>query len=266
MPFHKAVSIALSYATMVVVAIGSYVGAARAQTLVIQPMSLEILSEGSDPILAAVPTSSAAPVILGARDSDATVVAAAVQPSDLLPTPSIILGYIAPEQEAAFNLNRLLPATVEQIAFALDDLAAREALRQRDPELFRRLIEEGHLDPGSDDLNRVLQVELQRMNCYRSTIDGLWGPGSRGSVDSYFDQLDGVSWPDPDPSNELFRAVILNGDVVCPAPVARRAAERPASNQARPRTQQAPAQRQPARTPSNEQKINPSGFGSGVFR
>ncbi|MFL4472318.1 hypothetical protein ACERZ8_21430 [Tateyamaria armeniaca] len=188
-----------------------------------------------------------------------------------LPQPSIIIGLIAPGQEEEFGLESLLPGTVDAMGFALDDLAAREALRESDPEMFRRLIEEGHLDPGSDELNRVLQIELSRMNCYRSGIDGAWGPGSRRSVGEYFEQLASVDWPDQAPTQELFRAIMLNGDVACPTPVAA-APRRTTPTTSRPattRTQTAPraAAPAPARTaPAAKPKPKLSIGGSGVLR
>ena len=188
-----------------------------AQGLEIAPIGFDVADEDDNLVLAAFAAPNDAP-LLGLIQGGA--VPAAVQVSAGLPQPSIILGLIAPGQEDAFGLERLLPATVQQVGFSLDDLTAREAMRESDPILFRRLIEEGHLDPDADNLNRALQIELARMNCYRSGIDGAWGPGSRRSVGEYFAQLASVNWPDQAPTNDLMRAIILNGEVACPTPVA----------------------------------------------
>ncbi|MBE1283396.1 MAG: hypothetical protein GJ676_08780 [Rhodobacteraceae bacterium] len=243
-----------------------------AQDLDIQPISLDVSSETDQLVLAALPVGDVMPIIRGVTADETPVVRAAVRPSDQLPTPSIILGYIAPEQEEEFGLDRLLPATVEQISFALDDLEAREALRARDADLFKRFVEEGHLDPDPAQLNRTLQAELLRMRCYRSSIDGQWGRGSRRSVTSYFNELDGVSWPDQNPSNELFRAILINGDVVCAAAPSNRTvrtntstSSRSSSSSTRTRTPApAPApQPAPAQKPAATIELGPS---IGVFR
>lgn len=241
-----------------------------AQGLDIQPIGIDVAPEGGELLLAALPVASATPVFSGGFIESAGVIQAAVRSSDGLPTPSIILGVIEAGQEEVFGIERLLPATVQEVGFSLDDLAAREAMRAEDPDLFRRLIEEGHLDPDADQLNRVLQIELSRMNCYRSGIDGAWGPGSRRSVGEYFTQLASVSWPDQQPSSDLFRAIILNGDVACPTPVA---APRPAASTARsttPRrtttTQRAPAPKPAPAPAAKPAKPTLSIGGSGVFR
>lgn len=203
---------------------------ASAQGLDIQPIGIELADDGDQLILAAMPVAGQAPVFNSVLIESATVTRAAVRQTGTLPKPSIILGLIAPGQEETFGVERLLPATVEQIIFALDDLAAREALRADNPDLFRRLVEEGHIDPDPDQLNRVLQTELKRMNCYRAGVDGAWGRGSRGSVDEYFSQLASVEWDDPAPTNSLFRSIILNGDVACPTPAAAAVAPRATSS------------------------------------
>lgn len=238
------------------------------QGLDIQPISLDVAGD-SNLVLAALPVAGGAPVFGSSLNETPGIVPVAVRRAAALPQPSIILGLIAPGEEEAFGVERLLPATVQEIAFELDDLAAREDLRARDPDLFRRLIEEGHLDPAPDQLNRVLQTELSRMNCYRSGIDGAWGPGSRRSVAAYFDELQTVSWPDQDPSAELFRQIILNGDVTCPVPVAvAPSAPAPSTNRAATSTRApAAAAPAPAQAPQSNRPTLSNGLsGVGVFR
>ncbi|MEL6915908.1 MAG: hypothetical protein AAFP13_15545 [Pseudomonadota bacterium] len=246
----------------------SLAGPVLGQGLEIAPLSLDV--GAGDALVQAAVAVPGAPTMSGLAIENA-VMPAAVQVAAGRPAPSLILGAIAPGQEAAFGIETLLSTTVEQVAFALDDLAAREALRTRDPDLFRQLIEEGHVDPPADQLNRQLQVELARSNCYRSTIDGLWGPGSRRSVGEYFDELAGVSRADQEPSNDLFRAILINGDVACTAPVAAPVAAAPARTTTPTRTQtqtrtQAPAQTAPAQTQTQTQTPRLSIGGSGVFR
>lgn len=242
-----------------------------AQGLEIEPIIFDPApGDDNEVVLAALPVTDGAPVL---RDTAGATRVAALADTGL-PQPSLILGLIAAGEEETFGIERLLPATVEEIAFAPDDLTARAALRESDPDLFRQLVEEGHIDPAPDQLNTVLQVELQRMNCYRSGIDGAWGPGSRRSVASYFDELDTVSWPDQEPSTALFRAILINGDVECPTPVAApaaRATSTPARTTAAPvrrTTTPAPARRvQPAPQPAPKpQQPRLSIGGSGVFR
>jgi hypothetical protein len=244
---------------------------AAAQVLEIQPIGIELAPDGDELVLATLPVANASPVFSGAIIESPGVIRAAVRQTGTLPQPSIILGIIAPGQEEEFGLERLLPATVQQAAFPLDDLAARAALRAENPDLFQRLIEEGHLDPDADQLNRMLQIELARMNCYRSGIDGAWGPGSRRSVGEYFEELASVSWPDQEPTNELFRAILLNGDVECEVPVAAAPAVRSTprattrtTTTTRRATAPAPAPK-PAPKPAAKKPTLSIG-GSGVFR
>lgn len=204
-----------------------------AEGLDIKPIALEILSDNSSGtelfIVAVAAPSSAAPVIEGILVASANRMPAAVRTSNDLPQPSVILGFISPGQESLFGLSRLLLSTVASVIFSLDDFAAREALRASDPVMFKRLIEEGHVDPDPFQLNRILQIELKRMNCYRSGVDGEWGRGSRRSVVEYFGQLRDVAWEDPSPSAELFRALLLNGNVTCTAPVRVKRTQSPSS-------------------------------------
>ncbi len=241
---------------------------AHAQGLEIAPIGIDVADDGDSLVLAAFAAPNNAPVFesvqLGATP-------AAARAAIGMPQPSIIVGMIAPGQEEEFGLETLLPATVQQVAFSLDDIAAREALRENQPEIFRRLIEEGHMDPDEAQLNRVLQTELARMNCYRSGIDGAWGPGSRRSVGEYFEELSSVDWPDQSPTNELFRAILLNGDVACPTPVAAAPAPRATTTRTNTatttRTQPraaAPAPR--AAAPAAKPKPKLSIGGSGVLR
>ena len=235
-----------------------------AQGLEIAPIGIDLADEGDTLVQAALVIDSA-PVFEATR-LGATPVAARAAAG--LPQPSIIVGLIAPGQEEEFGLESLLPATVDQFSFSLDDLAAREALRESDPIMFERLISEGHLDPDGDQLATVLQTELARMNCYRSGIDGAWGPGSRRSVGEYFDEIASVDWPDAAPTQDLFRAILLNGDVRCETPVAAAPVQRSnTSTAARPATTPratAPAPQPRAAAPAAKPKLSIGG--SGVLR
>lgn len=243
---------------------------ARAQAFEIAPLAIDVEEEG-ELVLAAIAAPNTAPVVSGlAQSAD---IPDAIQVRAGLPQPSLILGRISAGQEAAFGIETLLPATVEELAFDLDDLAAREALRSENPDLFQQLVSEGHLDPPAALLNRQLQIELARMNCYRSTIDGLWGGGSRGSARAYFDQVANVTRTDFDPSNDMFRSILINGDVECaiatpvaaPAPAPRANTGTTGTTQRATTRQTAPAATQPSTSaPSVEPGISISG--SGLFR
>lgn len=239
------------------------VSVAQAQGLEIAPIGIDLGDDSESLVLAAFPAADNAP-IFGSVQGGSAPAAAVVAVG--FPQPSIIVGLIEPGQEEEFGLETLLPSTIAEYAFALDDLAAREALRESDPDIFRRLVEEGHVDPEDAQLKRVLQTELARMNCYRSRIDGDWGRGSRRSVGEYFAQLASVDWPDAAATNDLFRAILLNGDVACPTPVA--AAPKPRATSTRTTTtrtsQPRAAAPKPAAKPAAKPKLSIGG--SGVLR
>lgn len=190
----------------------------RAQSFALEPITLDVApvqsANGEELVLvAAYVPETASPRLIpyggGSRS--------ALRTSQDRPQPSIILGLIAPGEEDDFGIETLLQDTIAAHAFGYQDLAAREALRISDPDLFGKLVAGGHADPPEDRLTFALQEELARMNCYRSRIDGDFGRGSRRSVASYFKTLDnGSSWPDQTPpSNDLFRSILINGDVTC---------------------------------------------------
>jgi len=210
----------------------------------------------------------------------------AVLSSSGKPTPSIIIGSISPGEETSFGIEELLPASVSASSFSYNDLAAREGLRNTDPELFRKLVAGGFIDPPEEQLVEALQRELARMNCYRSGIDGDWGKGSQRSVTAYFAALGNVvSWNGTQPTNELFREILLQGDARCVVASLPRtqqgsttnrsqrntnnASQRRIQNQQRNRASSAPARPAPE---ANQNKSKKSDNGSrrggisGVFR
>ena len=237
---------------------------AQGQSFDAAPIGIDVI-DGETPVpivvAAYTPPANAVPIFENSGSGRDAVITPAG-----LPAPSIILGRVQPGQEPAFGVATLLPETVRQTAFSYEDLDARIQLRSSNPDLLRLLIQQGHIDPPDNLLNAALQTELQRMNCYRSGIDGAWGPGSRRSVGAYFDERDDdTKWPDQDPSVELYRTIILYDDVRCPTPKAapaRTATSRPA---AKAKPAPAPAPKPAAKAPSNKPKIS-SGTGIGVFR
>ncbi|MEM1233578.1 MAG: hypothetical protein AAGH70_05585 [Pseudomonadota bacterium] len=245
---------------------------ASAQAVDVAPITFDV--EGEEALVVAAVAAPTGPSIPGAAPSP--IVPAAARVTGDRPQPSIILGLIEPGQEASFGVESLLRSTVEEVLFDIDDLAAREALRESDPELFRQLVEEGYLDVAEGEaLARQLQVELARMNCYTSDIDGLWGPGSRGSVSRYFEEV-GVARSDLAATNDLLRTILITGDRECPddtpAPVASGGSNSGSSSSSGTRTQTTRTQSQPARTQTQPTRTEPTGSprltigGSGVFR
>lgn len=187
-----------------------------------------------------------------------------------LPAPSILVGFVTEESDLALEPEIIAPAIVDApiagLGLSYDDLDARNEMRTADPDIFASLVESGAFDPPDTELGRAIQTELARMNCYRSTIDGLWGPGSRRSVAGYYEQVGGTT-PSQDPDVRIFRAIITSEDVRCPDPAPRAVAQptRRATTQAAPRaaTQAAPAPAAPAAT--GRRTISQS-TGTGSFR
>jgi hypothetical protein len=187
-----------------------------------------------------------------------------------LPAPSILVGFVTEESDLALEPEIIAPAIVDApiagLGLSYDDLDARNEMRTADPDIFASLVESGAFDPPDTELARAIQTELARMNCYRSTIDGLWGPGSRRSVAGYYEQVGGTT-PSQDPDVRIFRAIITSEDVRCPDPAPRAVAQptRRATTQAAPRaaTQAAPAPAAPAAT--GRRTISQS-TGTGSFR
>lgn len=69
------------------------------------------------------------------------------------------------------------------------------------------------------DLNHRIQTELSRVGCYRQTIDGVWGPGSRKALGEYLQrtkQSQDVLEPNVDVLGDLF----LRSGRICRQPVA----------------------------------------------
>lgn len=131
-----------------------------------------------------------------------------------LPEPSIIVGIIEQVDEAAFTPDEPL-GDVSSNEISYDNLEARRAMRAQDPEQFASLVAAGAFDPPEQLLATALQTELSRMGCYTARIDGDWGRGSRASVERYFEEIDGVSAVTLDPTNDLFRQIMLQDDVEC---------------------------------------------------
>lgn len=197
-----------------------------------------------------------------------------------LPQPSILVGYVIENLPDAPQVpNEPLAGN----AFGIDDVTAREALRAQDAALFGGLVAQGAFDPPEEQIARALQVELARINCYTSGIDGDWGPGSQRALLAFYEEIGEVP-PGSAAELESFRQVIARDDIRCPeivpvqvaqpvAPAAPRSAASAQSQRSAPAPARvAPAQPAapapaPAAAPAqtNRRSISQTG-GTGVFR
>jgi hypothetical protein len=69
------------------------------------------------------------------------------------------------------------------------------------------------------DLNRRVQTELSRVGCYRQSVDGVWGPGSRRALSDYLRRTD-QNGDALEPSVELLGDLFLRSGRICRQPVA----------------------------------------------
>lgn len=176
-----------------------------------------------------------------------------------MPRPSIIVGDLA-----------ILAAIGPRGPMGLP-FPTREAIRQRDPGLFERLLGRGVFDPDSDRMAEAIQAELQRMKCYAGSIDGRWGSGSSGAAERWRKAAEVQVATDA--QTPLFRAIARSGDMRCPA-VAQSRPVVAEQNTNRPRGNGG-GQRGPSRTPQSQTatpeqgtspRINPSLLGAGMYR
>lgn len=183
------------------------------------------------------------------------------------PQPSIIVGIIQVEPEATAVAAIVGATEAEPLGdigeITYDNLEARVAFRESDPETFASLVEAGVLDPPASEMALAIQTELQRMNCYRSALDGDFGRGSRRGVTEYYAQRGLGTPPSTDPTAELFRILILAEGVECPSPVAQQAAPRTTSSGSARTTSSSSTRTQPAPTPAPAPAPAPQSSGSG---
>lgn len=201
------------------------------------------------------------------------------EPSDLqrtalprasnLPEPSIIVGLVAPQDETFGRAMDL--GDIDLNAIAYDDLATRRTLQTLDAALYGTLVAAGALDPPAGEMARALQQELARMGCYTTTVDGVWGNGSRAAVQRYFDERVDAEAVTVEAEASLFRQIILQDDITCRAPQAATvrspAPSTAGTTQRAPqpaRATQAAPQQQPA--PQTGTRRIQSGTALGLFR
>lgn len=184
-------------------------------------------------------------IINTAPRSDVSAVATAAG----LPRPSVIVGRIQVENVSfspTVSDETITGTEVETAGFE-----ARQIIRVDDATLYTQLVNSGAFDPsfGPRQLETALQIELDRIGCYTSTIDGIWGNNSAAAVERYYQQI-GETPESLEPSVELFRKIVLRDNVNCP--VIRQAA-RPApaaTPRATPTRANPPRASQPRATPT----------------
>ncbi len=198
---------------------------------------------------------------------DGALTLAALPEPDLAPADVGVtraLQQLSTSQIRATERSPLVPdAPIEWLASLGPALRGADNLTGRD-----RLIGEDVTPPGMNlpemdarELAVALQTELQRLGCYRMTIDGAWGPGSRRALADYFERTDQRPL-DTEPTREILVLAMASEGEICPAPVAAPRQQRQPQQQAAPRQQPAPAPQTQA-APQPQQAAPPSGGGGG---
>ncbi|MEQ1951997.1 caspase family protein [Mesorhizobium sp. CN2-181] len=131
-------------------------------------------------------------------------------------------------QSAVLLLGKELPSSTRSVEVGTDgqQVASLElgGTRKTVTSDIESLLVLGKSQDGEDkapgfDLNHRIQTELSRVGCYRQTIDGVWGPGSRKALGEYLQrtkQNRDVLEPNVDVLGDLF----LRSGRICrePAP------------------------------------------------
>ena len=103
--------------------------------------------------------------------------------------------------------------------------------------------------PAPEALPRALQEQLKRIGCYRLTVDGDWGQGSRTAVRRYFDARKApVTDADLEPTEALWRGLNAETGQVC-APPPKPVVAKKAPQKAKPAAK-APAKKAAAKQPA----------------
>ncbi|MFD1795529.1 hypothetical protein FQV27_04875 [Paracoccus aurantiacus] len=222
----------------------------------------------------------AAPQAVATQSTTSVAVPATLPRRADQPEPAIIVGELASLLGADKRGEMGVPREV------------RDRIRQIDPDFFDTMMRDGRFDPRGEQYAAAIQTELQQMNCYSGAIDGDWGGGSLSALQRYFSTL-GSAQAATVPGPALYRQIITNKSVTCPAPrvTTPRAQPTTVSTSPRrtggggsrstrtentPRVQRTPTQRQPSQQPAATQaattggpRIDPNrvgGLGSGVPR
>lgn len=114
--------------------------------------------------------------------------------------------------------------------------------------------------PAPEDLPRSLQEELKRVGCYRQTVDGDWGQGSRNAMRRYLEAKKApIADADLEPTEALWTRLHGETGEICapppPAPVVARKAPQKAKPAAKaPARKQAAASKPAAPAPAPEKR------------
>jgi hypothetical protein len=239
-------------------------GAAPAASPVASPVAAV-----ASPVLGAVatalspirPAAAATTVVVGAEAQVEDIVllasatrassAAAAEPAEGLPRPYIILGRP--------------PSLIEAVAppqYEWRDSAARATAKADDPEGYASLVAAGAWDPPAGEEAVALQTVLAEMNCYRGSIDGQFGNGSRRALTAYWETA-GLQGVGQDPTPAVWRQVIAGPVVRCPDPAPQPAAQRSSGGGGGGQTAR-PAQQAPAPAPQQPRPAQGGGFQAGT--
>ena len=138
-------------------------------------------------------------------------------------------------QSAVLLLGKQLPDTVRSVSIPSEAPLAPQGQQVASLEIpgakanvasdLESLLVLGSASTGSDesaktiDLNHRVQTELARVGCYRQSVDGDWGAGSKKALADYYrrtkQDVDAL-----DPSVELLSDLFLRSGRVCKQPVA----------------------------------------------
>lgn len=140
-------------------------------------------------------------------------------------------------QSAVLMLGQQLPETVRSVEVPgtvaanapasqqVASLELGEGARKSVTSDLEQLLVLGNKQGGADgdkpaiDLSHRIQTELARVGCYRQTVDGVWGSGSRRALSDYLSRTkqDASSL---DPSVDILSELFLRSGRVCRQPVA----------------------------------------------
>ena len=101
-------------------------------------------------------------------------------------------------------------------------------------------------DLTGDALDRALQAELKRLNCYSGTVDGSFGAGSLGALDLFF-QTTALVRASTDPTQAVLNQLKAVADNVCPSPYVAVVQQTDVTQKTKPSTTK-PATTKPATT------------------
>jgi len=134
-------------------------------------------------------------------------------------------------QSAVLLLGKQLPTTVrsvgapaqnqtgQQVASLELDGARKTVASDIESLLVLGKSEETPDNAPAFDLNRRVQTELSRVGCYRQSVDGVWGPGSRKALSDYL-QRTKQNGDALEPSVDLLGDLFLRAGRICRQPVA----------------------------------------------